>query len=112
MEMIPARYAKDANAQGFVANDEFYYPSCKYLHRAFAHYTLLEILGRFSVCVVAEMSFVLSKNRHKAPLTIANSLRTAPDTHTPSMVSPPPELPSIHIYRTKFSLNAEGDDQD
>jgi hypothetical protein len=61
------------------------------------------------MCVVAEMSFALYNNRHKALLTIADSLRTAPDTPNPPRVLSP-ELPSIHIYRSTLSHNAEGDD--
>jgi hypothetical protein len=61
------------------------------------------------MCVVAEMSFAFSSNRHKAPLTITNSLRTAPDTPNLPQVSSP-EVPSIHIYRTTLSHTAEGED--
>jgi len=111
MEMNTARYAKDVHAQGFVTNDEFYYPSRKYLHRAFTHYTLLQILGMFSVFTVAEMSFAVTSNRHKYPLTKANSLRTAQDTPNPLRASSP-ELPSIQIYRTTLSHTAKGGDHD
>jgi len=66
-------------------------------------------LKLYSMCVVAGMSFALSNNRHKVPLTITNSLRTAPDTPNPQRVSSP-ELPSIHIYRTTLSYTEEGED--
>jgi hypothetical protein len=74
--MIPARYVEDAIAQGFVENEEIFTlpASTCIVHSHTTRYS--KYWEVFSICVVAEMSLVLSDNRHKTPLTIANSLCT------------------------------------
>jgi hypothetical protein len=48
--MIPARNTIDAHAQDFVGNDELLLSNVS----ALAHYTLLEMLDVFSLCVVEQ----------------------------------------------------------
>ena len=56
-EMLPARNLIDAHAQVSVAYDGLLLLTPNELIHFTRHYTLLEILDVFSLCVVAEMSF-------------------------------------------------------
>jgi hypothetical protein len=58
--MISARNAIDVYEQRFVRS--CYYLSWKHSHSAFMHYTLLNMLDVFSLCVVTELSLASSNS--------------------------------------------------
>jgi hypothetical protein len=72
--MIAARSETDVPAQDFMESDECYYPSSTYLHSALTHYTLLEILDIFSLCLTAELDFRLISYREHSVLPLQRSV--------------------------------------
>jgi len=56
-EILPARNLIDGHAQVSVAYDGLLLPTPNELVHFARHYTLLEMLDVFSLCVVAELSF-------------------------------------------------------